>query len=187
MEFFIIIFKISSDADGKYARVKEIHRHEKWDPITVDHDFAILTLEEPLQLDETIQVFILYFLLIFSLYLFPLFKSVRQIILFRTIIFQTISLPRRRDEEYSGKTCKASGWGDLEFCKEKPCNRPNVLQQVITQCISNEECSNTKSYKSFARKNSRRMITENMICAGNMLYGGEDACQGDSGGKISIH
>ena len=70
MEFFIIIFKISSDADGKYARVKEIHRHEKWDPITVDHDFAILTLEEPLQLDETIQEFIRYFLLIFILYLF---------------------------------------------------------------------------------------------------------------------
>ena len=22
-----------------------------------------------------------------------------------------------------------------------------------------------------------------MICAGNMLYGGEDACQGDSGGN----
>ena len=92
-------------------------------------------------------------------------------------------MPRQKDEEYGGKECKASGWGDLEFCKEKPCKRPDVLQQVATQCISNKDCSNTVSYKKFARKNARRVITENMICAGNMLYGGEDACQGDSGGR----
>ena len=95
-------------------------------------------------------------------------------------------MPRKKDEEYSGKACKASGWGDLEFCKEKPCKRPDVLQQVVTQCISNKDCSNTVGYKKFARKNARRVITENMICAGNMLYGGEDACQGDSGGRQSF-
>ena len=93
-------------------------------------------------------------------------------------------MPRQKDEEYGGKECKASGWGDLESCKEKPCKRPDVLQQVTTQCISNKDCSNTVNYKKFARKNARRVITENMICAGNMLYGGEDACQGDSGGRL---
>jgi secreted trypsin-like serine protease len=100
-------------------------------------------------------------------------------------MFQTISLPQRKNEQYAGRVCKATGWGDLEFCKEQPCRRPEVLQQVETKCISNKECSTSASYVKYSRTSSRHVITENMICAGNKLHGGEDACQGDSGGKSS--
>ena len=99
------------------------------------------------------------------------------------IFSQTISLPQKRNEKYDGKPCKSSGWGDLEFCKERPCKRPEVLQQVETKCISNKECSTSTNYIKYARKSSRGVITEDMICAGNKLHGGEDACQGDSGGN----
>ena len=101
-------------------------------------------------------------------------------------LFQSITLPQRKNEEYAGRVCKASGWGDLEWCKEPPCRRPEVLQQVETRCISNKECSTSSNYEKYERKTSRRLITENMICAGNKLYGGEDACQGDSGGKLCL-
>ena len=92
-------------------------------------------------------------------------------------------MPTNANEKYDGKTCKASGWGDLEYCKEPPCSRPDVLQQVETTCISNQECVQSDRYTGYSRKVSRRVITKNMICAGNMLYGGADACQGDSGGR----
>ena len=53
---YVLIFKISSDVDGQYVRVKEIHRHEKWDSVTVNYDYAILTLREPLQFSDKVQV-----------------------------------------------------------------------------------------------------------------------------------
>ena len=55
-DFESFISKISSDVDGQYVRVKEIHRHEKWDSVTVNYDYAILTLREPLQFSDKVQV-----------------------------------------------------------------------------------------------------------------------------------
>jgi len=91
-----------------------------------------------------------------------------------------------QNQSFDGKSCKVSGWGYQEYCKKRPCRRPDVLQQVVTTCLSTKDCIKSDRYTGYARKVSRRVITKNMICAGDMLYGGADACQGDSGGMRII-
>ena len=39
-------------------KVKKVYRHEKWNPHTVDYDFALLTLERPVRLSEKVQVIV---------------------------------------------------------------------------------------------------------------------------------
>ena len=39
-------------------KVKKVNRHEKWNPHTVDYDFALLTLERPVRLSEKVQVIV---------------------------------------------------------------------------------------------------------------------------------
>ena len=44
----------------------------------------------------------------------------------------------------------------------------DILREVTVPIITNKECRQTR-YKT--------MITDNMICAGNVQKGGKDACQ----------
>ncbi|XP_055371671.1 trypsin-7-like [Condylostylus longicornis] len=51
----------------------------------------------------------------------------------------------------------------------------SILREVTVPVISNNDCKKTKY---------GNMITENMLCAGDVKKGGKDACQGDSGGPL---
>ena len=58
ISYIIYIFKITDPSDGEYVKVKKIYRHEKWNPHTVDYDFALLTLERPVSLSKKVQVIV---------------------------------------------------------------------------------------------------------------------------------
>ena len=70
----------------------------------------------------------------------------------------------------NGETVVASGWGRLS----EGGNQAIVLNSVSLPVITTKECKNAYSSRS---------ITDAMLCAGNIVDGGIDSCQGDSGGK----
>ena len=69
------------------------------------------------------------------------------------------------------KTMTTSGWGTL--CSG--CSQPDVLNVVNVPGVSNAVCSQRYGGG----------ITDEMICAGEIVNGGVDACQGDSGGQLN--
>jgi len=69
-----------------------------------------------------------------------------------------------------GEDLVVSGWGKLQSIGDQP----NVLHSVAVPYVSHKECK--KIYD---------VITDNMMCAGNVKEGGIDSCQGDSGGPLT--
>ncbi|XP_011863819.1 PREDICTED: trypsin-1-like isoform X2 [Vollenhovia emeryi] len=83
---------------------------------------------------------------------------------------QPVKLPKRELE--GGVMVNVTGWGAAEMGgKLSP-----VLMKVSLPIVSRKTCQNI--YKRF------RSITDRMICAGYM-QGGQDACDGDSGGPLT--
>ena len=73
----------------------------------------------------------------------------------------------------AGKNMTVSGWGALS----EGGSQPIELHSVSVPGITNFECNQAYS--------SIQSISDAMLCAGNVEYGGVDSCQGDSGGKLS--
>ena len=65
-----------------------------------------------------------------------------------------------------------SGWGTLSAGG----SQPTELHSVNVPGITNDACK---------AKYGSSSITNKMLCAGNVYFGGVDSCQGDSGGKRS--
>eukprot|EP00005_Dracoamoeba_jomungandri_P010897 CAMPEP_0174275018 /NCGR_PEP_ID=MMETSP0439-20130205/59601_1 /TAXON_ID=0 /ORGANISM="Stereomyxa ramosa, Strain Chinc5" /LENGTH=256 /DNA_ID=CAMNT_0015367091 /DNA_START=359 /DNA_END=1126 /DNA_ORIENTATION=+ len=74
--------------------------------------------------------------------------------------------------EEAGVVATTTGWGDLYY--DGPTS--DVLQKVDVTIISNEEATTLYSVE----------ITEEMIAAGDTVNGGEDSCNGDSGGPLAV-
>ena len=80
--------------------------------------------------------------------------------------------------KYAGEILVVSGWGALGTGKPSP----NKLQRLDVQGITNQECGREQ----WQDENS---IADNIICAtvlgpsGDITPGGQEICQGDSGGK----
>ncbi len=72
----------------------------------------------------------------------------------------------------AGQLARVMGWGALY--SDGPVSP--VLMEVDVPIISNTVCSDDAHYGGG--------ITTNMICAGDIVDGGEDSCQGDSGGPL---
>ena len=72
----------------------------------------------------------------------------------------------------ANKTLTVSGWGALASGTK---NYPDVLHVVDVPGITNIVCG---------QKYGRGRITDHMLCAGEIVNGGIDACQGDSGGNF---
>lgn len=45
----------SNENGGQIVGVKQVHRHEKFDKLSIDYDYAVLQLNESLQFDATKQ------------------------------------------------------------------------------------------------------------------------------------
>ena len=73
-----------------------------------------------------------------------------------------------------GKNLTVSGWGALYAGGHSP----DVLHVVDVKGISNEQCR--EMYSKIGRGH---MINSENLCAGDIIDGGEDSCQGDSGGR----
>ena len=70
-----------------------------------------------------------------------------------------------------GKNVVASGWGRLS----EGGNQSSILHSASLPVITPNQCK--EAYGSTS-------VTDAMICAGNLNYGGVDACEGDSGGEF---
>ena len=70
--------------------------------------------------------------------------------------------------DYDNVTATVTGWGTLSFGGRQP----NKLMEVNVTTMTNTECN----------QDYNGDVLDSMICARD---DGKDACQGDSGGKIS--
>lgn len=91
-----------------------------------------------------------------------------------TDAIQPIALVSLKNENVrDGALLRVSGYGETQ----NPNDTRNLLRAVTVPKISNERCSEKYiDYPFFP-------INDNMICAG-FVEGGQDACQGDSGGAL---
>ena len=72
------------------------------------------------------------------------------------------------------KNVTTSGWGNLQSGGSSP----NVLHKVTVPGVSNAVCQQL-----YEGRYGPNAILPDMMCAGNTVEGGVDACQGDSGGN----
>ena len=76
-----------------------------------------------------------------------------------------------------GKNLTVSGWGVFGHGGE---GRPDNLHVVNVKGISNAQCK-----EMYSKNDKGHMINSENLCAGDIVDGGEDSCQGDSGGRMS--
>ncbi|XP_014776000.1 chymotrypsin-1 [Octopus bimaculoides] len=73
-------------------------------------------------------------------------------------------------ETFDHARCIAAGWGDLGWQQKSP----SKLQKVALPAIPTDVC----------QYNSRMVISDGVLCAGDFRKGGPSTCQGDSGGPL---
>lgn len=78
---------------------------------------------------------------------------------------QPIVLPSSGDSLEAGTLCVVSGWGTNDSSIWKPVDH---LQAVSVPVVDGDECQ---------RLYGSRVITDRMICAGFVDFGGKDSCQ----------
>nr|XP_047913833.1 ovochymase-1 isoform X5 [Anser cygnoides] len=86
-----------------------------------------------------------------------------------------VCLPNSTETLSSSSLCTASGWGIIE---EAEGSRSKRLQQTQVPVLENEICE--RNYY-FGHPGG---ITARMLCAGFVSVGGQDPCQGGSGGPL---
>lgn len=89
--------------------------------------------------------------------------------------FNPIDLISSSSLDDAGVTAHVMGWGTTSYEGELS----DVLLEVYVPVISNTVCNEPSHYWG--------AVTNNMICAGDIVDGGEDSCQGDSGGPLSVN
>ena len=78
---------------------------------------------------------------------------------------------KHRGDFLAGKTLTVSGWGIMGHGVDK-C--PDALHAAKVTGLSNKQC----------KKRHGKQIDSVKLCAGNIDDGGQDSCQGDSGGGL---
>lgn len=86
---------------------------------------------------------------------------------------QPIKLPRQNKQYADDTPALVTGWGNTQNVDESR----DRLRAAIVPIVNQEDCSN--AYSAFGG------VTDRMICAGLLVEGGKDACQGDSGGMFN--
>ena len=75
----------------------------------------------------------------------------------------------------AGKLMTVSGWGNTNYTHP---NYPDKLQVVNVTGVTLDTCR--EKYED----PTGDYVTDGDMCAGDIIDGGEDSCQGDSGGRI---
>ncbi|KAG8513569.1 LOW QUALITY PROTEIN: Polyserase-2, partial [Galemys pyrenaicus] len=92
---------------------------------------------------------------------------------------QPVCLPRASHRFAHGRTCWATGWGDVQ--EEDPLPLPWVLQEVELKLLGEATCQCL--YSRPGPFNLTFQLFPGMLCAGYPA-GRKDTCQGDSGGPL---
>ncbi|XP_018320786.2 trypsin-7-like [Agrilus planipennis] len=87
----------------------------------------------------------------------------------------SVPLPPRNVVLSAGTAATVVGWGRLSYQGE----RPTQLQQVSVPIITNVECARRYA------NTTEVYVTDRVLCAG-FQQGGRDACNGDSGGPLTV-
>nr|XP_004671064.2 polyserase-2 isoform X1 [Jaculus jaculus] len=90
-----------------------------------------------------------------------------------------VCLPRASHHFAHGKTCRATGWGDVQ--EADPLPLPWVLQEVELRLLGEAACQCL--YSRPGPFNLTFQLLPGMLCAG-YPEGRKDTCQGDSGGPL---
>ena len=131
----------TSSLDGTRHTVCGYVKHPSYSQNTMNSDFAMIHLDEPVQLGARAT---------------------------------PACLPRLSwgGDHLAGKTMTVSGWGT----QSAGGSQPKVLYSVDVPGITSTQC---------AEKYSGQVnVLRSMLCAGDVVQGRIDACQGDSGGKF---
>ena len=75
----------------------------------------------------------------------------------------------------AGKLMTVSGWGNTNYTH---INYPDKLQVVNVTGVTVDTC------RDLYEDPIGEYVTDGDMCAGDIIDGGEDSCQGDSGGRI---
>lgn len=75
-----------------------------------------------------------------------------------------------------GTTATVTGWGDVDIVRDRQ-HYPRDLREVEVPIVSDAACQT--AYQGTLR-------LDQVVCAGDMVDGGEDSCQGDSGGPLVV-
>lgn len=84
-----------------------------------------------------------------------------------------------RSRNFDGYQPFVAGWGRLQEGGKSS----NILQELQLPILPNSECK--EQYRKQGKLISEVQFGDAVICAG-VLSGGQDSCQGDSGGKNHI-
>lgn len=86
-----------------------------------------------------------------------------------------ICLPDK-DEDFGGQIGLVAGWGKLSFGGPVP----KVLQVAKLPVINNKQCQ-----EMYHNSGHMKIISDSFLCAG-YENGGQDSCEGDSGGPLQV-
>lgn len=100
-----------------------------------------------------------------------IFKLANPVVLNKYIKLACLPSTISNNYPLSDIPCYASGWGTLT----EGGSTPDVLYNVKLSVLNSSECHNYPNY-----------IAESQVCAGN-VSGGQDTCQGDSGGGLYVY
>ncbi|XP_014681852.1 PREDICTED: transmembrane protease serine 11D-like [Priapulus caudatus] len=89
-----------------------------------------------------------------------------------TDLIQPINLSTTDTNDLVGQSTTVTGWGTTMFDG----SISTSLQEVVVVVTSDATCQE--------KYGSDSIITNSMVCAGDLINGGKDACQGDSGGPM---
>ena len=79
-----------------------------------------------------------------------------------------------------GDPARIIGWGSTCF----GCGGSNVLFEATVPMTSDAECDD--AYADYYGPGDDGFFAGTMVCAGDLVDGGEDTCQGDSGGPLMV-
>ncbi|XP_065223075.1 trypsin Blo t 3-like [Planococcus citri] len=101
---------------------------------------------------------------------------------FNTPKIQPACLPSSENQNYAGYFGTVTGWGSNDEWTSASLSATNKIRKVEVPIIPTDHCRMNYIYG-----NSLYSVTDNMMCAGNLYFGGQDACRGDSGGPLQIN
>ncbi|KAJ8967340.1 hypothetical protein NQ317_017902, partial [Molorchus minor] len=125
---------------GQVIDVREIHIHPEFHRLTIDYDYGLMGLAQPISVQTA----------------------------------SPVAMPEPQAPVPTGAIAVITGWGSLS----PDGVYPETLQLVELPVVDHQLCDRLHwtNYE----------ITDRMFCTGDLINGGRDPCQGDTGGPVLV-